>query len=242
MNYFKDFYSSKYRYASFKYQDFPYDVPEIYIVTHYMTALQNLMKATYKNQTYYTSDGEYWQLYNKNNFYIPTYKLQTKDACWAMWWQSNAQSLDFEVNGFDRDFFYQGKNAKFYNLDYNRDGKTSRYCTRGAFLPHENEHLYPTGSSYSCVPNDRYLKNYLCIYYLTSQAEDFEYNLMQIAKEVKINKSDNPIIFYPNAIYDIPNAYYQIPWSSTSIQTDVAGGNGGIYYDKNYRSYGSFNY
>lgn len=242
VNYFKDFYSSKYRYASFKYQDFPYDVPEIYIVTHYMTALQNLMKATYKNQTYYTSDGEYWQLYNKNNFYIPTYKLQTKDACWAMWWQSNAQSLDFEVNGFDRDFFYQGKNAKFYNLDYNRDGKTSRYCTRGAFLPHENEHLYPTGSSYSCVPNDRYLKNYLCIYYLTSQAEDFEYNLMQIAKEVKINKSDNPIIFYPNAIYDIPNAYYQIPWSSTSIQTDVAGGNGGIYYDKNYRSYGSFNY
>lgn len=237
VDYFKDYYSSKYRNSSMSYADFPYDMPEIYIVTHYMTALQNLYRATQKNYSYATIYDGTFQLCNKNDYYIPASTLQLKDAYWALhWWQSYAQTLDFEGNGFDRDFYYRKDNAKYYNYLYNRDLKSKNSSYKSSFLPHQSENYFPVNNMK--IVTTKSIQNYICIYYMTAQSSDFENSLMQTAYDVKYKKE---LIFHPNAIYDLNDAYYTIPWSNTGTFMNVNLGNFGLKYIKdNYGNMGEF--
>lgn len=237
VDYFKDYYSNKYRNSSMSYADFPYDMPEIYIVTHYMTALQNLYRATQKNYSYATIFDGTFQLCNKNDYYIPASTLQLKDAYWALhWWQSYAQTLDFEGNGFDRDFYYRKDNAKYYNYLYNRDLKSKNSSYKSSFLPHQSENYFPVNNMK--IITTKSIQNYICIYYMTAQSSDFENSLMQTAYDVKYKKE---LIFHPNATYDLNDAYYTIPWSNTCTFMNVNLGNFGLKYIKdNYGNMGEF--
>lgn len=233
-DYFKDFYSNKYKNARFSHNNFPYDIPEIYIATHYMTALDAFYSGN--KSSYTTPSGRTLKFYNKNEDFIYVSDLQLKDAMWAKyWWSADGQCLDREVNGFDRDFYFKSSSTKYYNVANNQsnDGKHNNSSTQSSvFGKWYNTNLY------NSVPYN--LSNNVAFYYMTSQEANFESNLMKIAKAVKLGKVQTSRIFYPNAKYVPRNCYYTVPTKNTTISTKLS--DSGKLQIKNDNDSSDFNY
>ncbi len=213
VDFFKDFYSSKYKNARFSHSSFPFDIPEIYIVTHYMTALDAVFYGEKKG--YKISDGRTVYFYNKNEDFIYTNYLDLKDAMWAKYWfNSSAQCLDRGGHGFDRDFYFYKSSTKYYNtLDNQAEkGKHKYYTTQSNTFGS----WYNTDLSSSIGSN---INNNLVVYYLTSQESNFESNLMKIAKSVKLGEVQSSKIFFPNAQFTPRSCYYTIPIKNTTLES-----------------------
>ena len=209
VDYFKKYYSSSGKNLKFVYGNaanttFPYDMPEIYLVTHYMWALDGLKG----DKSYTTANNTTLTLYDKNHEFIFTSELQRNHSYWAKyWWSAAAQCLDYGDNGFDRDFYWDNKD-KYYNVKTNQANKgKQQYSTSYNSIWGD---WYTTDWSNKFGSN---ITNYFHVYYLTSQASNFESNLMKIAVAVKKKSSgaDNTLIFYPNAIIKTNNCYYNNP-------------------------------
>lgn len=212
VDYFKDYYSSKYKNAKFSHPNFPFDIPEIYIVTHYMTALDDIWLG--EQSSYYTTRGDYLHFYNKNEDFIYASDLQLKDAMWAKyWWSSAGQCLDREGYGFDRDFYFYKNSTKYYNCRDNQaeKGKHKYYTTKVNMLG-----FWYSDNMYKNIANK--LRNNLRIYYLSSQFADFETKLMEIANAVKKGQVQSSRIFYPNAMLTPDNCYYYVNIYNTTIK------------------------
>lgn len=216
VDYFKDFYSSKYTNARFSHPNFPFDIPEIYIVTHYMTALDNIWWGE-QSPYYYTPKGDRLHFYNKDEDFVRVDDLQLKDRMWAKyWWNADGQCLDREGYGFDREFYTYKDSKKYYNCRHHQ--------------ANEGEHAYSTIKAdmlgfwygnhlYDNIGNT--LKNHIAIYYLTSENSNFETNLMKIAEAVKKGKYQNSKVFYPNAVIVPDNCYYNVNIKNSNIQTKL---------------------
>lgn len=210
-DYFKDFYSSKYKNAKFSHTNFPFDIPEIYIVTHYMTALEDIWFGT--KDGYWTTKNDRIKLINKDNYFIPADELQLRDAMWAKyWWSSYGQCTDFEGNGFERDFYYRKSNTKYYNsrpvgnnisTDKNKRGASVSNAPKNQYLPFTKSKVLGDwyNNNWGVKP---ILNNHVMIYYMTSQASNFENCLMNIAYALKKSGQQTSRIFFPNASL-IPN-------------------------------------
>jgi hypothetical protein len=212
VNIFKQYYSAEGKNSFLSYSNFPYDMPELFMVTHYFTALDNL----YENKMYTSPSGSSFQLYHFNNEFICVSDLQLKDSYWAKyWWHAWAQSLDYAPQGFDRDFYFY-TNAKYYYTvnTYNNGGRHtgggfSNQQIRGGW---DSNNLLAT---YRIFQNNQPLDMNVQIYFLTSQSPNFDQNLMLIAKAVKENTAEqNMRIFYPNATLSSPNTHYSIKFAS----------------------------
>ena len=204
VDYFKDYYSDRYKNCKFSHNSFPFDIPEIYIVTHYMTVLDDVWWGG--RNGYRTTRGDLLVFYNKNNDFVYASDLQLKDAMLAKyWWSSDGQCIDLEVNGFDRDFYYRKNSEKYYCCRDNQadKGKHNYYRSKSAMLGFwYNNNMYNNiGSS---------LKNNVKVFYLTSQEPNFETNLMKIACAVKASEKQASKIFYPNAVLSPNYCYYTI--------------------------------
>lgn len=218
-DYFKAFYSSKNKNANFSHNNFPFDIPEIYIVTHYMTAQDAFYLGNKTAGGYTTVDGSKYIFYDKKNDFIWASKLQLKDAMWAKYWYSSAgQSLDLDKNGLNRDFYKRKSDSKYYNVVSNQNKK--------------GEHKYSTSQAevFGDWYKDQYtfsgknINNNLVIYYLTSQESNFENNLMNIANSVKLGDKQESRIFFPNAMFTPNNCYYTIPLKkNNSLDTKLSG-------------------
>lgn len=210
VDFFKDFYSSKYRTARFSLADFPFDIPEIYIVTHYMVPLDHMWLA--EKNSYYTTLGDYLNFYNKEGDFIWASDLQLQDRYWAKyWWSSAGQCLSRFGNGFDRDFYAYKDNHKYYNVRYNQanKGKHVTYNTKSSVL----------GSWYN---TDMYtwlgktIRNTVKFYYMTSQQSGLEDNLLKVAQAVRAGKVQTSKIFYPNAVIVPSECYYDVSLDYTT--------------------------
>ena len=215
VDYFKDYYSAKYKNGKFSHPTFPFDIPEIYIVTHYMTVLDNVWLG--EQNSYYTTRGDYLRFYNKDEDFIFVDELQLKDAMWAKyWWSAAAQCLDREDNGFDRRF-YSWKNDKkyYYCRTHQADkGKHKAYTPKSTILG-----FWYNNTMYSSIGST--LKNSVVVYYLTSQGDNFENNLLQIARAVKLSGNQTSKIFYPNAKLTPSNCYYNVNIRGSSLDTKL---------------------
>ena len=209
VDFFKKYYSSSGKNLKFVYGNaanvaFPYDMPEIYLVTHYMWALDDLKG----EKSYSTANGTTLTLYDKNHEFINVSDLQQKDRYWAKyWWNSAGQCLDYSDNGFDRDFYWDTKD-KYYNVKSNQANKGKQSVSVS------NSSIW--GDWYTTDWSNKFGKNitnYFHVYYISSQSSNFENNLMKIAVAVKKGSSgaDNTLIFYPNAIIKTDKCYYNIP-------------------------------
>ena len=210
VDYFKDYYSSKYKNAKFSHPNFPFDIPELYIVTHYFTVLDDVWLG--EQNSYYTTRGDYLKFYNKNEDFIYTSELQLKDIYWAKyWWSSAAQCLDRGGHGFDRDFYYYKSSTKYYNCRSNQadKGKHQYYTSQSdVFGPWYQKTMYQSiGKS---------LKNNVCVYYISSEFPNFESTLMKIAQAVKLSENQESRIFFPNAKLVPNNCYYNVDINNTS--------------------------
>ena len=209
---FKKYYSAAGKNSFLSYSNFPYDMPELFMVTHYFTALDNL----YMNIQYTSPSGSTFQLYHYDNEFIRVSDLKLKDSYWAKyWWHAWAQSLDYAPQGFDRNF-YTNSNAKYFNTvtTYNNGGRHVDEGYRKLQMKGEwaSKNLLET---YRIFWNNQPLDMNVQIYYLTSQAPNFDQKLMLIAKAVKeSNAEQNMRIFYPNATLTSPNTYYRIKYST----------------------------
>ena len=215
VDYFKDYYSAKYKNGKFSHPTFPFDIPEIYIVTHYMTALDDVWLG--EQNSYYTTRGDYLRFYNKDEDFIFVDELQLKDAMWAKyWWSAAAQCLDREDNGFDRRFYTWKNDKKYYYCRTHQadKGKHKAYTPKSTILG-----FWYNNSMYSSLGST--FKNNIVIYYLTSQADNFETNLMQIARAVKLSNNQTSLIFYPNAKLTPSNCYYNVNFKGSSMDSKL---------------------
>ncbi len=196
---FNLYYSEGMLNAFMTYSNFPFDMPMIYRVVHYMRALQDMEP----NKNYTTSNGQTYKIINADQEYIPVSYLQLQDRYWAKyWWSSNGQSTNVAKNGFDRDFYFYKDNTKYYSMicDQSYDGKRHNCYTSQATM---------LGSWYKPVdgtyhgPYNPVRKPFTMrvkLYFLTSQAPDFSTKLMNIAKAVKNSSVQSTKVFYPNKI------------------------------------------
>ena len=216
VDYFKDYYSSKYKNAKFSHPNFPFDIPEIYIVTHYMTALDDIWLG--EQSSYYTPKGDYLHFYNKNFDFAFVSDLQLKDRLWAKyWWSADGQCLDREGYGFDRDFYFEKSSQKYYNCRSNQanKGEHKYYTTKTNMLGFwYNNNMYNNIS--------KTMRNNVCIYYISSEFANFESNLMKIAQAVKLSGNQDSRIFYPNAKITPSNCYYNVNIKGSTIDTKLS--------------------
>lgn len=211
VDYFNKCYSNSGMNAIFKYNNeygapgFPYDMYELYLVNHYMWAIDQL----YPNRNYPTASGTRVTLYDKDNEFIyvdDMYSLQTKYLA-KYWWSAAGQCLDHSKRGFDYEFYYRSSSTKYYDVKTNQanDGKQQYPSSQNAVL---GEWYFK--NLYNDFGNN--ITNYFNIYYLTSQQPNFETCLMNIAVAVKKRSSgDNTRVFYPNAILKMNDCFYNIP-------------------------------
>lgn len=214
VDYFKDFYSNKYKNSQFTPPGFPYSIPEIYIVTHYMTVLDDLWLGE-KNQ-YYTANGDYLYIYQKDDNFIKVSDLQLKDRMWAQyWWSASGQPVDRGANGFNRDFYKYKMDHKYYNIRSNQanNGKHTSYVTKSTILG-----SWYTRNHY----NFSSLRNNICVYFITAESSNFESNLMKIAQAVKLGQVQSSKIFYPNTVVRPSGCYYNLNLNSTTIGTKLS--------------------
>ncbi|MBO4488385.1 MAG: hypothetical protein J5741_01855 [Bacteroidales bacterium] len=207
------------------YTAFPYDMPEIYRVNHFVKALDNVVNYTRNNLSYLTTSGTYCRFYNHDEDFIPADELQLQDRYWAKyWWHTYAQCLDLEHHGFDRTFYTEDK-AKYYNTmqPLNAGGKHNLHDTYSAIL----------GAWYQNDPDivylyNNYIYNHVSIFYLTSQNTGFTDNLMKIADAIKKSNVQNDLIFFPNAQMTSPvlSTFYTVDIykMSRSFQNKFASG------------------
>ena len=178
------------------YTEFPYDMPEIFRVNHFVKAIDMVTKYTRKELSYLTTSNTYCRFYNHDNDYIPTDQLQLQDRYWAKyWWHAYAQNLDLEGQGFDKKFYIEDR-GKYYNTmaPLNAGGihnLDDNYNTiLGQWYMGDNDLLdaYYNGNL-----------NYVSVHYLTSQNSNFTENLMSIADAIKKSNVQNDLIYFPNA-------------------------------------------
>ncbi len=215
VDYFKDYYSSKYKNAKFSHPNFPFDIPEIYIVTHYMTVLDNVWLAG--RSSYYTPQGDYLHFYSRDEDFAYYSDLQLKDRLLTKyWWSAAGQCLDISVNGFDRDFYYWKNSTRYYYVRSNQadKGKHKIYTTKSNVLG-----FWYTNTMYNDIGNT--LKNSMVIYYLTSQSDNFETCLMNNARAVKLSNNQTSKIFYPNAKITPNNCYYNVNIKGSALDVKL---------------------
>ena len=211
VDYFKNYYSASGKNTFFRYGNaanaaFPYDMPEIYIVTHYMAALDNL----HGTKSYTTAGGTSITLYEKDNEFIYVSDLNSLQHQFLAkyWWNAAGQSLDYSDKGFANNFYWKSSNTKYYNIKTNQadKGKQKTSTAQSAVLGE----WYTKDWSKSFGSN---ITNYFQVYYITSQSPNFETNLMNMAVAVRAHTSpgDNTRVFYPNAIISTNKIYYNIP-------------------------------
>ena len=198
---FSTYYKESNRNAYMTYSNFPFDMPMIYRVVHYMRALQDLEPNTY----YSASDGSSYKLINADREYIPVDKLQLQDRYWAKyWWSSQGQSTNVAKNGFDRDFYFYKENTRYYNVvcDQSYNGK-SHNCSYPQssvlgswYQPYDGSYHNPY------KPVRKAFTMNVKLYYLSSQGPDFTAKLMNIAQAVKKSSVQTTKVFFPNMIYD----------------------------------------
>lgn len=198
---FNLYYKESYRNAYMTYSNFPFDMPMIYRVVHYMRALQDLEPGT----TYSASDGSSYKLINADREYIPVDKLKLQDRYWAKyWWSSAGQSTNVAKNGFDRDFYFYKENTRYYNVvcDQSYNGK-SHNCSYPQssilgswYQPYDGSYHNPY------KPVRKAFTMNVKLYYLSSQGPDFTTKLMNIAQAVKKSSVQTTKVFFPNMIYD----------------------------------------
>jgi len=178
------------------YTDFPYDMPEVFRVNHFMRTLDQVVYYTRENLNYLTTSGTYCRFYNHDNDFIPVDELKFQDRYWAKyWWHTYGQNLDLEHHGFDRTFYTEDK-KKYYNilLPLNAQGKHNMY---DSYMQMLGDWYYGDDDLLNAYYNGNY--NFVSVYYLTSQNSNFSENLMKIADAVKKSNVQNDLIFFPNA-------------------------------------------
>ncbi|MBQ6071990.1 MAG: hypothetical protein IJK85_09610 [Bacteroidales bacterium] len=198
---FNLYYSESYRNAYMTYSNFPFDMPMIYRVVHYMRVLQDMEP----NTSYRASTGEYYKIINADQEYMPIAYLQLQDRYWAKyWWSSNGQSTNVAKNGFDRDFYFYNENTKYYDLtcdqDYNGK-KHNCYSSQSSML---GSWYKPVDGTYYGMYNPvrKPFTMRVKLYFLSSQGPDFAAKLMSIAQAVKRSSVQSTKVFYPNKILD----------------------------------------
>lgn len=243
---FNNYYSSSGKSTNYVYGNgnsnysFPYDMPEIYVVTHYMKALDNL----HGTRSYTTAGGSSITLYEKDNEFINVSDLNSlQHKYWAKyWWNAAGQSLDYSKKGFADDFYWKNSSTKYYNVKNNQaeNGKQKSSSTQSYVLGD----WYTTDQSKAFGSN---ITTYFQVYYLTSQAPNFESTLMEMAvfarANAKVAADRRPRAFFPNAIIKTDQIYYNIPMNNKTHIPSCVTGSKNLYManpdgKKNASSYG----
>ncbi|MBR6333041.1 MAG: hypothetical protein IKR77_01435, partial [Bacteroidales bacterium] len=192
------------------YTAFPYDMPEIFRVNHFVKAIDMVTYHTRKKVQYFTTSGTYCGFYNHDNDYIPADELQLQDRYWAKyWWHTYAQNLDLEHQGFDRTFYTEDK-KRYYNTmePLNANGKHNVYDDYKTIL---GDWYRPDPDLAALLTKEIYIYNNVSILYLTSQNASFSENLMKIAQAMKTSDKEKDIIFFPNAQMNDPAQFTFYP-------------------------------
>lgn len=218
VNLLNKYYSSSgkntfYSYGNCAYLAFPYYMPEIYLVTHYMRALDNL----HGTRSYTTYGGTTITLYEKDNEFIYVSDLNSLQHQYLAkyWWNAAGQPLDYSKKGFAENFYWKSSSTKYYNIKTNQadKGKQKTSSSQSAVL----------GDWYNIDQSKAfgsYITSYFHVYYLTSQSSNFETNLKNIAAAVKENSNyvvnKRYRVFYPNSIIKTSKIYYNNPNSGNT--------------------------
>ncbi len=208
-SYFQSYYSSTYKNSYFAPDGFPFEIPEIYLVTHYMTVLDDVGRLT----EYTLRDGTSINInHGKERYFLTAGDLPDKDKWWSFyWWSAFGQPTNTGPQGFARDFYTESSTAKYYNYRHNQNNEgfsTTKANMLGRWY----------SSSTFTVPSQ--LTNKVRVLFLSAEGDNFEDNLMKIAKAVKTKEYPASQIFYPNtAVY--PGSTYTVKLSGTTLQTKL---------------------
>ena len=198
MKLFNLYYSASNLNAYLTYSNFPYDMPMIYRVVHYMWALDDLRPDTY----YTATNGQSYKLLDLEKEYINADLLQLRDRLWAKyWWSAKGQSLDIGGHGFDRDFYFYNSSTLYYPVTCDQGYKKNHMCSAPQSAMLGNWYTPFDGKYYNVYypPRPTYKMN-VKLYFMTTRAENFNSNMMKIAVAIKNSSVQSTRVFYPNKI------------------------------------------
>lgn len=198
MKLFNLYYNANNINAFLTYTNFPYDMPMIYRVVHYMWALDDLRPDTY----YAATDGHSYKLLDLEKEYIDVNLLQLRDRLWAKYWFSaKGQCLDIGGHGFDRDFYYYNSSTLYYPVTCDQGYDKHHKCSAHQTSVLGNWYVPFDGSYYNVYnpPRPTYKMN-VKLYFMTTRAENFNSNMMKIAVAIKNSSAQSTRVFYPNKI------------------------------------------
>ena len=196
---FSLYYSEAKRNAYMTYSNFPFDMPMIYRVVHFMRVLQDMEPG----KIYTAPSGRTFKIINAEKEYIPVPYLQLQDKYWAKyWWSSNGQSTNVCKYGFDREFYFYKEGTRYYDLTCDQDYNGKKHsCSVPQSTMLGNWYKPVDGTYYNAYnPVRTSYTMRVKLYFLTSQASDFSTKLMNIAVAVKKSSVQSTKVFYPNKI------------------------------------------
>lgn len=196
---FSLYYSEAKLNAYMTYSNFPFDMPMIYRVVHFMRVLQDMEPG----KIYTAPSGRTFKIINAEKEYIPVPYLQSQDKYWAKyWWSSNGQSTNVCKYGFDREFYFYKEGTRYYDLTCDQDYNGKKHsCSVPQSTMLGNWYKPVDGTYYNAYnPVRTSYTMRVKLYFLTSQASDFSTKLMNIAVAVKKSSVQSTKVFYPNKI------------------------------------------